>query len=67
MAEIKDWISAFRLRTLPLALSCILLGGAMAMREGKFDGVIFSLALITTLFLQILSNLLTKNVSSLCM
>jgi 1,4-dihydroxy-2-naphthoate octaprenyltransferase len=57
MAQIKDWISAFRLRTLPLALSCILLGGAMAMREGKFDALIFTLALITTLFLQILSNL----------
>jgi 1,4-dihydroxy-2-naphthoate octaprenyltransferase len=57
MAQVKDWISAFRLRTLPLALSCILLGGALAVREGKFDATIFTLALITTLFLQILSNL----------
>lgn len=57
MAQIKDWISAFRLRTLPLALSCVLLGGALAFREEKFDVLIFSLALLTTLFLQVLSNL----------
>lgn len=57
MANTKDWIGAFRLRTLPLALSCILLGSAMAYREGVFDGVTFTLALITTLFLQVLSNL----------
>ncbi len=57
MAQLKDWISAFRLRTLPLALSCVVLGGAMAMRIGKFDGLIFGLTLLTTLFLQVLSNL----------
>jgi len=57
MANFKDWISAFRLRTLPLAFSCIMLGGALAMREGRFNASIFILALITTLFLQVLSNL----------
>lgn len=54
---IKDWISAFRLRTLPLALSCILVGSAIAFQEGHFVRSVFILALTTTLFLQILSNL----------
>ncbi len=54
---IKNWLSAFRLRTLPLAFSCIITGAAVASAQNLFDGVIFSLAIITTLFLQILSNL----------
>ena len=57
MAQLTDWISAFRLRTLPLALSCIILGSALAFKEDKFDIVIFILALLTTLLLQVLSNL----------
>lgn len=54
---IKDWLSAFRLRTLPLALSCILVGSAMAYSDGFFNLTVFILAITTTLFLQILSNL----------
>lgn len=54
---IKKWLSAFRLRTLPLAFSCIITGSAMADKRGAFDLQIFILAIITTLFLQILSNL----------
>jgi 1,4-dihydroxy-2-naphthoate polyprenyltransferase len=52
---VKDWIKAFRLRTLPLAFSSIITGTALAF--DKFDPIIFSLALATTLFLQVLSNL----------
>ncbi len=55
--EIKIWLSAFRLRTLPLALSCICMGGFLAAAAGKFDGLIFALCCLTTVFLQILSNL----------
>lgn len=55
--EIKAWISAFRLRTLPLALSCIGMGGFLAARAGKFDTGIFVLSCLTTVFLQVLSNL----------
>ena len=51
----KDWIKAFRLRTLPLAFSSIITGTALAFDE--FDSIIFFLALATTLFLQVLSNL----------
>lgn len=54
---IKDWLDASRLRTLPLALSCILVGSGMAYGSPKFNWIIFSLAISTTLFLQILSNL----------
>ncbi|MBC8214938.1 MAG: 1,4-dihydroxy-2-naphthoate octaprenyltransferase, partial [Candidatus Marinimicrobia bacterium] len=53
----KIWLSAFRLRTLPLAFSCIIMGSGLAMADGKFNLIVFGLALITTLFLQILSNL----------
>ena len=54
---INKWINAFRLRTLPLAFSCIIMGSGLAMADGQFNLTIFILALITTLFLQILSNL----------
>lgn len=51
------WISAFRLRTLPLALASISMGGFLAASQGKFDPVIFGLCCLTTVFLQVLSNL----------
>src|SRR3977135_2336861 len=55
--ELKPWLSAFRLRTLPLALSCIGMGGFLAANAGKFDTLIFILCCLTTVFLQVLSNL----------
>src|SRR6185436_6591234 len=55
--EIKPWLSAFRLRTLPLALSCIAMGGFLAAVAGKFNALIFILSCLTTVFLQVLSNL----------
>lgn len=54
--NIKPWIQAARLRTLPLAFSCIITGSAISLQQDKFDIVIFILALLTTLLLQILSN-----------
>ena len=54
---IRNWINAFRLRTLPLAFSCIIMGSGLAYADGQFNLMIFILALVTTLFLQILSNL----------
>lgn len=53
----KKWLSAFRLRTLPLALSSIGMGSFLAAAEGKFSWSIFSLCALTTIFLQVLSNL----------
>jgi len=55
--QTKAWISAFRLRTLPLSLSCIGMGGFLAAAAGKFNGTIFFLCCLTTIFLQVLSNL----------
>jgi 1,4-dihydroxy-2-naphthoate octaprenyltransferase len=55
--QTKAWISAFRLRTLPLSLSCIGMGGFLAAAAGKFNGLIFFLCCLTTIFLQVLSNL----------
>jgi 1,4-dihydroxy-2-naphthoate octaprenyltransferase len=51
------WISAIRLRTLPLALSSIGMGGFLAIAASKFNGAIFFLCCLTTMCLQILSNL----------
>lgn len=53
----RVWLKAFRLRTLPLSFACILSGSAGALADACFDGVVFSLCVLTTLFLQILSNL----------
>lgn len=52
----QAWISAFRLRTLPLALSCIGMAAFLAASQGMFDALIFGLCCLTTIFLQILSN-----------
>lgn len=52
----KAWIAAARPRTLPLAFSCILTGNAAAMIYDRISIPILMLTLLTTLFLQILSN-----------
>ena len=52
---ILSWIKAFRLRTLPLAFSSIIMGTAIT--HQYFNWVIFSFSILTTLFLQVLSNL----------
>ncbi len=56
-ANLKAWIQAARLRTLPLAASCVLTGSAFALKHGGFNSVVFVLILITTFMLQVLSNL----------
>lgn len=53
----NPWINAFRLRTLPLAVSCIAMGGFLATAANAFQWKIFLLCVLTTIFLQILSNL----------
>ena len=54
---VKSWLGAFRLRTLPLALSCIGMGGFLAANANAFRWDVFLLCVLTTIFLQILSNL----------
>jgi 1,4-dihydroxy-2-naphthoate octaprenyltransferase len=53
----KSWIRAFRLKTLPLAVSGIGLGASLAAMHSKWNGVVFFLAALTAVSLQILSNL----------
>lgn len=53
---IKNFIKAARFRTLPLSISGIILGGFLAMSDGLFNGVIFSLAILTTIGFQVISN-----------
>lgn len=53
---IKPWIEAARLRTLPLALSSILMGCFLAAAHETFRWTIAILAVVTTICLQVLSN-----------
>lgn len=57
MVKIEAWVKAFRLRTLPLSLSSVLLGSLLALNQEKLSVAVLIGALVTTLFLQILSNL----------
>lgn len=57
MENLKVWLSAIRLRTLPLSISGIIIAGCFAHYNGYFDSEIFVLAILTTLSFQILSNL----------
>lgn len=56
MASLKSWIKAARLRTLPLAVSGILMGAALSFFVGKFNLNVTLLAIVTALFIQIFSN-----------
>ena len=56
MTKVKAWVSAARLRTLPLSVSGIIVGTALAIYYGKFDSIIFILALVTTVAFQVTSN-----------
>lgn len=57
MKTFSVWISAMRLRTLPLSVSGIILASSFAAKNGGFNGYIFTIAMLTTISLQILSNL----------
>lgn len=56
MSKTKAWLQAARLRTLPLSVSGILVGTALAQIEGYASTTIFVLALLTTIGFQITSN-----------
>lgn len=56
MGNTKAWIQAARLRTLPLSLSGIITGTALAVMENQFDLTLFVLALLTTVGFQVTSN-----------
>ncbi len=56
MATFQDWVQAARPRTLPLAVSGILMGNFLAAHQGLFKPLTGGLALLTAVLLQVLSN-----------
>ncbi|MCK0192109.1 1,4-dihydroxy-2-naphthoate octaprenyltransferase [Arenibacter sp. F20364] len=56
MHKIKAWVSAARLRTLPLSLSGIVVGTGLGSMYSQFRWDIFVFALLTTVGFQITSN-----------
>lgn len=56
MSNTGIWVSAARLRTLPLSLSGIIVGSFLAASHGVFDLKICLLALLTTVGFQVISN-----------
>ena len=54
--NLKPWLQAARLRTLPLSVSGIIAGSAVAAKHQHFDLIIFIGAVFTTIGLQVLSN-----------
>lgn len=57
MSSLSSWILAARPRTLPLALASIGMGAFLAASVDAFKLTVFILSTLTTIFLQILSNL----------
>ncbi len=51
-----EWIAAARIRTLPLALAVVGMGNFMHFGNPEFRFSVFFLSMVTTVFLQILSN-----------
>ncbi len=56
MKKLKAWVSAARLRTLPLSVAGIIMGSAFVYATPNWNATIFWLAILTTLALQVLSN-----------
>lgn len=57
MNNLSLWLTALRLRTLPLAAASIIVAAGIAAHQHIFDFTLFLLSLSTALLLQILSNL----------
>ncbi len=55
--KMNEWITTFRLQTLPLSLSGVLMAIGLAYSNGVTDIFLSILLLLTTIALQILSNL----------
>lgn len=57
MARLKHWISAFRLRTLFLAVATVFLGSGLAWQDGRFSLTTLILTFLLAVSIQILANL----------
>jgi len=54
--NLKIWVQAARLRTLPLSVSGIIMGNALALNHNDFSIIIFLLSILTAIAFQIVSN-----------
>lgn len=57
MKKTGAWLSAMRLRTLPLSVSGVIIGSCFGLYNGGFSWEVLILAILVTISLQILSNL----------
>ncbi len=57
MAKFKYYLKSMRLRTLPLSLAGVLMGSLLAVADYKVPAAVVLLVCLTTVLLQILSNL----------
>ena len=56
MNRFKIWVTAARLRTLPLSLSGIIVGNALALNAPEFSLTLFLFSLLSAICFQIISN-----------
>ena len=56
MGSVALWVMGARLRTLPLALAPVVLGTSSAVLAGAFDALLFALALLVAVSLQVSVN-----------
>ena len=56
MKQLKVWLKAVRLRTLPLSVSGILIGNSLCFQHPEFSVTLFVLMLFTAISFQIISN-----------
>ena len=54
--NLQIWVQAARLRTLPLSVSGIIMGNALALNHNDFSFIIFLLSILTAIAFQIVSN-----------
>lgn len=55
-SKFVSWVKAARLRTLPLAISSVMLGSLLAIKADTYSITVIGFSALTTLLLQILSN-----------
>ncbi|PHS64699.1 MAG: 1,4-dihydroxy-2-naphthoate octaprenyltransferase [Flavobacterium sp.] len=56
MPKLKSWVSAARLRTLPLSISGIIVGTSLGTETDLWKSSVFWLAILTTIGFQVVSN-----------
>ncbi len=57
LRPLTPWLDAMRPRTLPLALSSVVVGSCLAAAQGRCEWTVIVLTLLTSVSLQVLSNL----------